>query len=135
MPQGVLPLKYEEETNDTGTTALAGLPLYMDLAEVIGLSKSIQKHLNVRKVGQGWTDSQVIISLVLLNLAGGDCVDDLKVLEYGKDASRSKRKPGTIEKQLRIRGKAIKVVVVESRTRWNNEKVWLIIHVGDTRER
>jgi len=61
--------------------------------------------------------------------------DIIKVLEYGQDSSRSKRKPGTIEKQLRIRGKAIKVVVVESITRWNNEKVWLIIHVGDTRER
>lgn len=29
----------------------------------------------------------------------------------------------------------IKVVVVESITRWNNETVWLITHVGETRER
>jgi hypothetical protein len=28
-------------------TAPAGLPVYMDLANVIGLSKSIQKHLKV----------------------------------------------------------------------------------------
>ncbi|MDO8635048.1 MAG: IS1380 family transposase [Dehalococcoidia bacterium] len=80
MAQGLLPFLYVEEKK-TGATALAGLPVYLELAHVIGLSKSVQKHLKVREVGQGWTDSQMIISLVLLNLAGGDCVDDLKVLE------------------------------------------------------
>jgi hypothetical protein len=61
--------------------------------------------------------------------------DVLTILNKGKDASRSKRKKGTLEKALRIRGKMIKVVAVESITRWSNEKVWLIIHVGETRER
>lgn len=79
MAQGLLPFLYVEEKK-TGATALAGLPVYLELAQVIGLSKSVQKHLKVRGE-QGWTDSQMIISLVLLNLAGGDCVDDLKVLE------------------------------------------------------
>jgi len=51
-------------------TALAGLPLYIELAQVVGLSKSIQKHLKIRKDSQGWTDSQVVLLLVLLNLAG-----------------------------------------------------------------
>ena len=55
--------------------------MYLDLAKVIGLSKSIEKHLKVRKGGQGWTNSQIVLSLVLLNLAGGDCVDDIKILE------------------------------------------------------
>ncbi|RZB34670.1 MAG: hypothetical protein SRB1_00438 [Desulfobacteraceae bacterium Eth-SRB1] len=81
MAQGVLPFKYEAEKKTTGMTALAGLPVYLDLAKVIGLSKSIEKHLKVRKGGQGWTDSQIVLSLVLLNLAGGDCVDDIKKLE------------------------------------------------------
>ncbi len=81
MAQGVLPFKYENEKTNTGMTALAGLPVYLDLAKVIGLSKSIEKHLKVRKGGQGWTDSQIVLSLVLLNLAGGDCVDDVKILE------------------------------------------------------
>jgi len=42
MTQGVLPFKYEEGKNHSGMTALAGLPVYLDLAEVIGLSKSIK---------------------------------------------------------------------------------------------
>ena len=81
MAQGILPFKYETEKNTTGMTALAGLPVYLDLAKVLGLSKSIEKHLKIRENGQGWTDSQIVLSLVLLNLAGGDCVDDIKMLE------------------------------------------------------
>jgi hypothetical protein len=80
MPQGVLSYKYEEEKTNTGMTALAGLPVYLDLASVLGLGDYIRTHMQVRQ-GQGWTDEQVILSLVLLNLAGGDCVDDLKLLE------------------------------------------------------
>jgi len=81
MAQGVLPFKYEAEKNTTGMTALAGLPVYLDLAKVLGMSKSIQRHLKIRESGQGWTDNQIVLSLVLLNLAGGDCVDDIKMLE------------------------------------------------------
>lgn len=81
MAQGILPFKYEAEKSTTGMTALAGLPVYLDLARITGLSKSIERHLRVRKDGQGWTDSQMVLSLVLLNLAGGDCVDDIKMLE------------------------------------------------------
>jgi hypothetical protein len=81
MAQGALPFKYEEEKKATGMTALAGLPVYLDLAHKIRLTQSIQRHLKVREGGQGWTDAQIVISLILLNLAGGDCVDDMKVVE------------------------------------------------------
>jgi hypothetical protein len=33
MAQGVLPFKYETEKNTTGMTALAGLPVYLDMAK------------------------------------------------------------------------------------------------------
>lgn len=81
MAQGLVPFKYEEEKTSTGMTALAGLPLYLDLSQKLGLSNSIDRHIQVRKNAQGWTDSQMVLSLILLNLAGGTCVDDLKVLE------------------------------------------------------
>ena len=81
MAQGILPFKYETEKSATGMTSLAGLPVYLDLARAIGLHKSIKKHVKVRKGEQGWTDTQIVLSLVLLNLAGGDCVDDIKILE------------------------------------------------------
>jgi hypothetical protein len=43
--------------------------------------ESIERHLEVRSSGQGWSDAQVVMSLILLNLAGGKCVDDLRVME------------------------------------------------------
>jgi hypothetical protein len=58
MTQGVLPFKYEEEKNDSGMTALAGLPIYLDLARVFGLSASIAQHVKIRENTQGWTDQQ-----------------------------------------------------------------------------
>jgi hypothetical protein len=81
MAQGVLPYKYEEERTAGGMTALAGLPIYLDLASVLGVADFIRAHVHVRKSGQGWTDEQAVLSLMLLNLAGGDCVDDIRILE------------------------------------------------------
>src|SRR5512136_1142519 len=81
MAQGVLPYKYEEERNHGGMTALAGLPIYLDLASVLGLGGCIRAHVHVRESDQGWTDEQAVLAMTLLNLAGGDCVDDIKVLE------------------------------------------------------
>lgn len=92
MAQGALPFKYEEQRRSGGMTALAGLPVYLDLAHVMGLSRSVEKHLSVRASGRGWTDSQVITSLVLLNLAGGDCGDDLDIFEADEGFCRVMRR-------------------------------------------
>ncbi|MBW2581053.1 MAG: IS1380 family transposase, partial [Deltaproteobacteria bacterium] len=92
MAQGVLPFKYEHEASSVGMTALGGLPLYLDLAHVAGLCKSIEEHLGVRVGEQGWTDSAVVMSLVLLNLAGGECVDDLGIVEADEGFCRVLRR-------------------------------------------
>lgn len=79
MTQGVLPYKYEEEKRETGMTSLGGLPVYLDLATVMGLGEGIERHLQIKH--QGWTDRQMVMSLLMLNLAGGDCVEDMRKLE------------------------------------------------------
>ena len=71
MPQGILPFKYEEEKHSGGMTRMAGLPSYLELSYALGLCESIGEYLNVRDSGQGFTDSEMIMSLILLNLAGG----------------------------------------------------------------
>ena len=81
MAQGVLPFKYEEEKSRGGMTALAGLPTYLELAAICGLGESIERHVGVRRGAQGWSDRQVLMALIMLNLAGGDCVDDLSILQ------------------------------------------------------
>ena len=83
--QGVLPFRYECEPTESGMTALAGLPAYLELAIVSGLTDFIQRHLGeCAKKEQGRTDIQIVMSLVLLNIGGGDSVDDLRILERGE---------------------------------------------------
>lgn len=82
MAQGVLPYQYQEQSTVSGLTALAGLPTYLDLAQAAGLRDAIGRHLKVREgQSQGWSDHQIVIALILLNLAGGDCVADVDRLE------------------------------------------------------
>jgi len=81
MAQRLLPFQYEVEKKLEGMTSLAGLPLYLELAHCMGLGRLISEHVQARAGNQGWTDEQMIMALVLLNLVGGDCVDDLRVLE------------------------------------------------------
>ena len=80
VKQGVLPFKYESTTK-CGLTGLAGLPTFFELASVLGMVASIEAHVQARFGGQGWTDAEMVMALVLLNLAGGEHVEDLDRLE------------------------------------------------------
>jgi len=80
IAQGVFPFKYELPQK-SGLTALAGLPTFFELAWTLGMVESIGKHVSARLDSQGWTDAEHLMGLVLLNLAGGDHVEDLDRLE------------------------------------------------------
>jgi len=104
MSQGVLPFKYEEEPKTSGMTALGGLPVYLDLAAAMGLGASIEKHLQIKR--RGWTDKQIVLSLILLNLCGGDCVEDLSRLSCDEGLSRILRRldqQGMTRRERRLR--------------------------------
>ncbi|MEK7744698.1 MAG: transposase, partial [Elusimicrobiota bacterium] len=76
----MLPIRYKVDPNLRGLTALGGLPLYLELAHVAGLVEAIRNNLCVRAQGDGWSDVQVVMALILLNLAGGSAVDDIEHL-------------------------------------------------------
>jgi len=96
MSQGILPFQYEIESAPSGMTALAGLPSYLDLAVVCGLTKSIKQHLTIcSEKKQGWTDEQIIMALRLLNLAGGESVNDLCILEGDEGFAKVMRRVET----------------------------------------
>lgn len=86
-------------------TAMAGLPLYLDLAWVMGLVESIRRHLKLREGEreQGWTDEEFVMAGVLLNLAGGEHVSDLEVLEQDGGFARvlSRVKTAGLSRQQR----------------------------------
>jgi len=115
LTQGVLPFRYEAEPTNSGMTALAGLPAYLELAAVSGLTMSIRRHLQVcAEKKQGWTASQIVMPLVLLNVAGGDSVDDLRILEKDDGFTRVLRRVemhGLRRKQRR-----------EQEQRWRKER-------------
>src|SRR5208337_1347744 len=92
MAQKVLPYEYEIEDGKSGLTAVGGLPTYLHLALASGLVRSIDRHLRIRTGEQGWTDRQIVLSLIALNLAGGDCVDDIEKLEADEGFCRILRK-------------------------------------------
>ena len=62
-------------------TVLLGLPAYLELMHASGLRESVERHMGLRECGQGWTDNQIVTSLMMLNpvsstgqaLAGGEC--------------------------------------------------------------
>lgn len=95
MAQKTLPYQYEIEESKTGLTAFGGLPTYLDLASATGLLKAIDRHLRIREGDQGWTDRQMILSLMLLNLVGGDNVEDMDRLEADEGFCRVMRKVET----------------------------------------
>jgi len=81
MAQRTLPFQYEVEKKSGGMTALAGLPTYLELGYVMGLSKAIENRLKVRSGDQGWSDCETVMALILLNLADGQGMSDLDILE------------------------------------------------------
>jgi hypothetical protein len=81
MAQGFLPFQYESDRGSAGETSRAGLLVFVELFRALGLLESVRDDVGVRRNGLGYTDWQVVLALMLLNLAGGDCVADLDVLE------------------------------------------------------
>jgi len=82
MSQTLLPFKYEISESTQALTPRAGLLLYLDMMTALELTKSIRKYLRVTiDNDQGWLDEQMIPALILLQLSGGDCVEDIDKLE------------------------------------------------------
>ena len=103
MKQGTLSFQYEEEKRTGGTTGLGGLGVYVEMAQAMGLRGWVERHVGVRAGGQGWRDSEVVMALVLLNLAGGESVGDVAVLEKDEGFCRILRQAEGYGKGLRER--------------------------------
>ena len=103
MKQGTLSFQYEEEKRTGGTTGLGGLGVYVEMAQAMGLRGWVERHVGVRAGGQGWRDSEVVMALVLLNLAGGESVGDVEVLEKDEGFCRILRQAEGYGKGLRER--------------------------------
>ncbi|RLB53222.1 MAG: IS1380 family transposase [Deltaproteobacteria bacterium] len=77
MPQTLLPFQYEKDPTRSKFTALGGLPLFLDLMTGLGVVTSLRRNLACKSDMNGWSVSDVVLALILVNLAGGECVEDL----------------------------------------------------------
>jgi hypothetical protein len=83
----MLRYQYVEEPTAAAITAYGGLFPYLDLACVLGVLEAVDQQVKVCGE-QGWRDRQHVVALVLLNLAGGECVEDIRLLEADAGLSR-----------------------------------------------
>lgn len=79
MSQGLLGFQYDAEAQGSGATALTGLGIYIELMGAMDLGGAVRRHLRVAGE-RGWLDVQMVVTLLALNLAGGDRVEDLERL-------------------------------------------------------
>ena len=76
----MLGYEFIEDSSSSQMTGHAGLLPYLDLACVLGLLSESDARIGVCGK-QGWMDRHHVLSLALLNLAGGECVEDIRILE------------------------------------------------------
>lgn len=77
---GLLPYEFEEEPTKSRIMGRAGLLVYTDLACVLGLPNAADQEIGACG-DQGWMDRHHVLSLILLNIAGGESVEDIRQLE------------------------------------------------------
>ena len=81
MRQGLLPYTVEVVADADGLTSRAGLPLVVETMRALGLDHAIAQHVQGRERRSGYTETAKIEALLLLLAAGGDCLDDIAVLQ------------------------------------------------------
>jgi hypothetical protein len=75
--QTVLPFKLEMMKEEDQLTSLGGLPLVHELYRKLGLPRLIEQHVQVKD--KGWTESELIESIVALSIAGGEHLSDVEI--------------------------------------------------------
>jgi hypothetical protein len=81
MSQGLLPYTIETVRDGAGLTSRAGLPLVLETMRALGLPRAIRTHVHIRERQSGYTETEKVEALVLLLAAGGDCLDDVGILQ------------------------------------------------------
>lgn len=78
--QGILPLVFEDPQKRDDVTARAGLALVVEAAMALGVDEAVEKELVLNKRQSGYSESEKVEALILLQSAGGDCVEDIRQL-------------------------------------------------------
>jgi hypothetical protein len=79
-PTPLLPFQFDPEPATETLTAFGGLPLVAQTFRSLGLPQSVAQHLRLKQRQRGLDEATMIERVVLLNAAGGDCLEDVRRL-------------------------------------------------------
>lgn len=79
-----LGFEYEEGARQENVTAMAGIPVLVQAFRSLGLPASVKRHVTIKQRERGYDEATYVESFVILNAAGGECLDDFAQLR--KDA-------------------------------------------------
>jgi hypothetical protein len=65
-------------------TARAGIPLLIEASRRLGLPVMIKQNVRVRERDRGFDEATMVESFIVLNAAGGECLDDFEILREDK---------------------------------------------------
>jgi hypothetical protein len=77
--QGIFPFVIEFGRQDD-VTARAGLALVAEAVRAVGLDAAVEEHLSLRERRSGYSEAEKVEAVVLLQSAGGDCIEDIRLL-------------------------------------------------------
>ena len=75
-----LPFSYDEEAVEEGVTALGGIPLLVQTFRSLAVGGSVKRHVSIKQRQRGPSEDAYVESFVILNAAGGDCLEDFEHL-------------------------------------------------------
>lgn len=80
MGQGLLPFRFEVAPRPMDLTAHAGLTLIAETLLALGVDTRVRDGLRLRSRQRGYAEFDKLQAIVLIQAAGGDCVEDVRVL-------------------------------------------------------
>jgi len=83
-------LRFQVQLTDSpaAVTAHAGLPLVIEAFRALGLPQAIHEHLHFKQRVRGYSEVTFLETLVALLAAGGECVDDVRLLHADRGLLR-----------------------------------------------
>ena len=78
--QQALGFEYDEGHADQTLTALAGMPVLLQAFRSLDLRRSVKRNLVLKQRQRGLDEAGYVESFVVLNAAGGQCLDDFQQL-------------------------------------------------------
>jgi hypothetical protein len=71
-----LPFEIDPQPIEETLTALGGMPLVVQAFRSLGLPASVREQVRVKERDRGYDEATFVESFVILNAAGGECVED-----------------------------------------------------------